>query len=206
MLTGKEILKKGLAIGITGGIACGKNEVGSILYGLGVWILDTDRVAHNLLESNQQIVDKVVSLLGSEMVDSHGCIDRKVLASIVFSDTEKLDALNDIMHPAIIDITWQWVQERKRDFQPCAVLIPLLYEIGMIDKWDAVLCIASSRDTMLSRMMSRGWSEADAVNRMNSQMPIEEKIARADYTIWNEGTLKDLKCQVTEFWNSFTQQ
>lgn len=193
----------GLAIGVTGGIACGKNEVGTILESLHVCVLDTDDVAHNLLENNPYVLDKVIDTFGRGVLDHRSQIDRKKLGLLVFSDPHALNALNSIIHPEIITATGQWLEKTRRTGCHCAVLVPLLFEINMVDGWDCILCVASSPERMIQRMAVRGLSRADAAARMAAQWPVKKKAEYADDVIWNNGSLEDLRRDVTHWWCGF---
>lgn len=185
--------EQSLVLGVTGGIACGKSEVGSILSTLGFQVLDTDDVAHEMMLPGKTAYDRIVEYFGSGILDESGEIDRKKLGKLVFGDTRNLEALNGFVHPPVCREYRQWLADKKRDGSRLAVIIPLLFEVGEEEGWDAIICVSSSTRKIVERLKMRGFSESEARIRIRAQMPLEEKIERADYVIRNNGSLGDLK-------------
>lgn len=187
---------EGLVLGVTGGIACGKSEVGRILEGLGFEVLDADRVAHSLLAPETEETRKVVGRFGERVCDSHGGIDRARLAEIVFADEKSRADLNAILHPPVLRHCRAWVLKRGGSGGRLAVLMPLLFEVGETGLWDAVVCVSADTDTVLERLKARGLSREDALMRIDAQMPLDEKIRRSDYVIENNSDRTDLARKV----------
>ena len=185
--------EQSLVLGVTGGIACGKSEVGTILSALGFQVLDTDAVAHEIMLPGKAAYDRIVEYFGSGILDESGEIDRKKLGKLVFGDTRNLEALNGFVHPSVCREYRKWLADKKRDGSRLAVIIPLLFEVGEEAGWDAIICVSSSTRKIVERLKMRGFSESEARIRIRSQMPLEEKIERADYVIRNNGSLGDLK-------------
>jgi dephospho-CoA kinase len=186
--------RNALILGVTGGIACGKSEVGRILEEMGFAVCDADSVAHGLMEKGTQVFQRVVDHFGSKILASDGGISRPLLGEIVFGDAGQREMLNKMVHPAVRDVVAQWIAERRKENCSGAVLIPLLYESGMDELgWDAVLCVSSSRELVLKRLEKRGMALAEAEARIGSQMPLVEKENLADGVILNLGTLEELE-------------
>lgn len=163
-------------LALTGGIACGKSLVAAYLNELGVETLDADDIVHEMIPVEE----------------------RKRLAKIVFGNPSARKELEARIHPLVRARFEAWFSSPRRD---AAVLrmavIPLLYETGWAKDYDFVCCIASRRETQVARMMAtRGYTRAEAEARIAAQMPVEEKAARADYTIRNDGTAEDLRGEV----------
>jgi dephospho-CoA kinase len=184
-------MTENLKLGITGGIACGKSELGRILAEEGFRVLDADQVARDLLQRGNEEYDQTVELFGEEIVRADGELDRARLAEIVFADCGKLARLNSIVHPRTLQLCREWVAQCRDSRR--AVIIPLLFEAGADDGWDAVVCIASSSANVLERLRARGLNEEQAELRIAAQMPIEEKMRRSDYVIVNDGDLDALR-------------
>lgn len=182
-------------IAVTGGIACGKSETGRVLSEQGFTVLDTDLLAHELMKRGRPLFEKVVARFGGPVVGENGEINRKVLGGIVFSDDEAREELNALVHPVVIDETERWIKRQTADV---AVLIPLLYETGWVDGWDAVICVSSTDEQIVQRLRGRGLNEAEARGRISAQMPLEEKEQQADFVIVNNETLNELRSQVIQ--------
>jgi|TARA_B100000809_G_scaffold259871_2_gene305684 dephospho-CoA kinase len=184
-------------IGVTGGIACGKSLVGNYLEEHGVAVRDADDIAHEVILNGHPAYDPVVELFGTEILDSTGEIDRRVLGEIVFSDPAKLARLSAEIHP-LVRIEWtEWLQAQADQGQAgAAVIIPLLYEVGLSEGWDAVICVASQPVVQIERLIERGLIEEDARRRLGVQMSTDEKMRRADYVIVNNSTRASVREQV----------
>jgi dephospho-CoA kinase len=188
-----------LVIGITGGIACGKSEVGRILGELGFAVCDADRVAHALMDRGTAVFRKVVDHFGEQILTEEGEISRSVLGEIVFQNTQQLKKLNAIVHPAVRHKLEEWICEIRAEEKQAAVLLPLLFESGMQDlKWDAVVCVSSPEKQIFQRLEKRGLGRKEAELRIYSQMPLAEKEQRSDYVLPNTGTLGELELAVRE--------
>ncbi|MBE9535602.1 MAG: dephospho-CoA kinase [Proteobacteria bacterium] len=194
-----------LTIGLTGGIATGKNAVAQILEDQGAEIVDADKIARKLLEPGQVTFDKVVDTFGCDVLDLEGSIDRKILADTVFKDKSKREELNSILHPAIIDEEWKKVMAIKRS-KPDAIAVvnaALLIESGNYKEVDKLILVVADKELVIDRVMKRdGLSREGAQSRIASQMPEDEKRTFADYIIENNGNLEELRGKVTRLFKS----
>lgn len=187
-------VRNAFVFGITGGIACGKSEVGRILEGMGFAVCDADVVAHGLMRKGTRVFDQVVAHFGAGIVSESGEISRPALGKAVFGNPAQREALNRLVHPAVRKELAEWIGDRRRLGEHAAVMIPLLFESGMQDLgFDAVLCVSSHEALVMERLERRGLAHAEAGQRIQSQMPLAEKEQRADLVIWNDGTLDDLE-------------
>lgn len=184
--------RNGLALGVTGGIACGKSEVGRVLRLCGVPVLDADDVAHDLMRPGRPVHRRVVRRFGRGIVGPSGAIDRAALGRIVFADAEALSELNALVHPAVRRARDRWLREALRRHPAAAVIVPLLYETGAGDAFDAVICVSAPRREVMRRLRARGLTVAAAAQRIRAQMPLREKRRRADQVIENDGSLAGL--------------
>ncbi len=183
-------------IALTGGIACGKSLAGSILVEAGVPVCEADHLAHDLMRTGRPVHNAVVRAFGPDILGADGEIDRSLLGKVVFGDAEKRKQLNAIVHPAVKDAIRAWLDSRPLETAAAVVIIPLLYEAGLEEGWDAVVCVASSRALQWSRLLERGLSEEEARLRLVAQLSPAEKMNRADRVIFNNGTSENLKEQV----------
>lgn len=191
---------------MTGGIACGKSEVGRLLSRCGAAVLDTDRVAHRLQRPGTTVFRAIVRRFGTSVLDRRGRLDRRRLGEKVFSDRRARRALERIMHPRVIAYAERWVRARRREGRRAVVLIPLLYEVDWTGPWDAVLCVAASPAHVRARLRARGLSAGEAAARLAAQMPLAEKIRRADYVIRNNASRTQLAVQVRKFWKTIRRE
>jgi dephospho-CoA kinase len=195
-----------VAVGLTGGIACGKSEVARILTELGVAVLDTDQVAHRLMEPGRPVFQAVVKRFGESILGGDGRIDRGVLGGRVFRDPVERAALNALVHPAVGRAWKRWLAEQGERGASAVVAIPLLFEVGATGGWTSVVCVSAPEAMVIARLRRRGMSEEDAQLRVKAQMPVEEKARRADVVIVNDGTLDNLKERVTETWQQIIEK
>ena len=145
--------RKVVVLGVTGGIACGKSEVGRILNEMGYAVCDADRVAHELMKKGTPVFDQVVDRFGTQILADDGEIFRPILGELVFKDPAEREALNGLVHPAVRESLDQWISGKRGAWENAAVLIPLLFESGMQDlEWDAVLCVSSHETDVFQRL------------------------------------------------------
>ena len=199
-------MKKGLSIGLTGGIACGKSEAGRIFERQGAQVRDADDLAHELIRRGGPLFDKVVGRFGSEIVGPGGEIDRQVLGRRVFSDAAERKALEAIIHPEVSRALREWIAGETRQGKNAVAIVPLLFEVGWTDLWDAVVCVASKEEIAIARLKQRGLSEQEARARILAQMPLEIKTQKANYVIQNDGTLDALEKRTREVWQKIVRE
>ena len=187
-------------IALTGGIACGKSTLAEGLLARGWHVIDTDRIAHQLLQPGEEVWKNVVDAFGSSILQPDQSIDRKVLGRLVFADPLLRAKLNEITHPAIRSVWQREREERARTHptHPLAVMIPLLFECELEKMFSAVWCVGASRVTQMNRLQARGLSEVEAAQRLASQMPVAEKMARSSVAFWGEGTPAVLLSQLDQ--------
>ena len=191
---------------MTGGIACGKSTVADFWRRWGAEVLDADHVAHALIAPGGECVEAVVQAFGERVRAAEGGVDRRVLGSIVFADAAAREKLNALLHPVVIRRMQGWAEEVRREGRVGVAVVPLLFEAGMENGWDAVIGVASREQTMLERLEQRGLSPREAKERMASQWPVREKMARVDHGIENNGSLAELEVQCRAVWNDLVEQ
>jgi len=181
-------------LAVTGGLACGKSEVGRFLEEMGFLVCDTDFLAHDLMKKGGSVYSAVLDCFGTDILDERGEISRPTLGALVFKDSKKREALNQLVHPIIEAIIKEWILEQRKKGGKSAVLVPLLFESGMdrLD-WDLILCVASDPESVFQRLAKRGLNRDDAVARIDAQMSLEEKERRSDCVLHNVSNLEDLK-------------
>jgi dephospho-CoA kinase len=185
-------------VGLTGGIATGKSVVRAELERLGVPTIDADVVARDVVATGTPALAAILARFGAGVVDAEGALDRRKLGSIVFADEAARHDLEQIVHPAVKAAIDAWLDSMSAHNIAVAV-IPLLYEAGRERDFDVVITTACRADEQLRRVMTRdSLNEVQARQRINAQLSTEEKVRRADYAIWTDGTHDNTKRQVVE--------
>jgi dephospho-CoA kinase len=185
--------------GLTGGIASGKSTVAGFLEALGAKVIDADQVGHELLQPSNPIHSKLVSHFGQEILKPGGEIDRGRLSTIVFADPQKLGELTSIMHPRLIARVEELAEELRSRHPRAVILVDaaLIYEAGVADRFAKILVAWCRPEQQIERLMAKtGVSRQEALRRMASQIPPEEKRRRADYVIDCSGSLEETQAQV----------
>jgi dephospho-CoA kinase len=177
------------AIALTGSISTGKSSTVKILSASGFHIIDADTIAHQILDEQHQAIS---DLFGKHFV-REGKVDRKALGSIIFTDSNKRKELEALLHPLIYDEIERLSVEQDKLGKPYFIDIPLFFEGGRypIEK---SLVVYATKEQQLERLMNReGYTKEEALSRINTQIPVEEKRKRASYVIDNSGTLTQLE-------------
>lgn len=185
-------------IGLTGGIACGKSNVSDTLRELGAFIIDGDEIAHDLTRPGGRALPALLEAFGDGVFAEDGSLNRRALGARVFSDTAARLTLDAIMQPMIRqEIQRLLAQARTRGVKLCVLDMPLLYETGLESWCDRVWCVTLPRETQLQRLMARdGFTREEAEARLRSQLPAEEKAARAQVVIDTSGTIGYTKAMI----------
>ena len=185
-------------IGLTGGIGAGKSTAAKRFRELGVLVLDADEISRASLKKGGACYSDVVALFGSEILTLDGEIDRKKLASIVFSDEEKRRQLNAIVHPYVIETMFSRAEEALNKSGGIVVFeVPLLFESGMHEKMDRNIFVACGDEQRVKRILERdNTTRQAALARIRAQMPEEEKRLLANYILENDGTIEQLNAQI----------
>jgi len=192
-----------LNVGLTGGIASGKSTVAKMFEDQGAYLIDFDALAHFVEEPDHPAWKAIVEFFGREILNEDGTINRAKLGLIVFSDHEKLSMLNSIVHPAVFDM-WRRRTEDIRKINPRAIVVsdvPLLLEVRMQHLFDVVILVHVSPEDQIRRLTERNeYSRKEAERRLDTQMPIDEKISHADFVIDNKGPIETTRSVVNTVW------
>ena len=201
--------ERGIIVGITGGIACGKTTVSELLAEKGAIPINADEIGHQLLKADSPVIDELINAFGREILGESGDVSRKELGAIVFKDKSARERLNAILHPLIIQRSRSRARQLVTEDPSCVALLdaPLLIEAGAYDSVDLIVVVTASPETQLqrtlerSRAQNRPLTESEAQARIDSQMPVSEKVKYADVVIENDGTLEELNKQVDQLWD-----
>jgi dephospho-CoA kinase len=196
-----------LRVGLTGGIGCGKSTVAAALRELGVPVFDADAFVHEMLKAGQPAYAEIVREFGNDILSRDGQIDRSVLGAIVFADRACLARLNQITHPRVMEAVVQWFDSHDRPGGPRVAVVEaaLLVEAGYRESLDRLIAVSCPPDQQLARLLARGLTEGQALERIDAQMPVAQKAALADYVIDTAGTIANTERQVRELVNQLNQ-
>jgi dephospho-CoA kinase len=178
-----------LTIGLTGGIAAGKSEALAAFERLGAATVSSDAIVHDLLES-EPLQGLLVERWGAEVAPPGG-VDRGRIGEIVFADPEELSWLERQIHPLVAGRTAEWIAALPPETEIAVVEVPLLFEVGRDEVFDATVAVVAAEPLRRERAAARGHALVD--EREARQLTQEEKAARADHVIENDGSLEDLE-------------
>jgi dephospho-CoA kinase len=185
--------------GVTGGVGMGKSTAGDFLREQGVSVLDTDAIARQLVEPGQPALEEIIAKFGPSIRSPDGTLDRKALARIAFSDPAARADLEAILHPRIRAAWEAGVKEwRAAGHSVGAVIIPLLFETKAAHLFDALICIACSGATQWQRLRQRGWTDGEIRQRLEAQLPLDQKITQSNYVVWTDTTLEAHAAQLSQ--------
>lgn len=189
-------------IGLTGGIASGKSAVSGILRNLGACIVDADQLARQVVEPGQPAWQEIVDYFGKSVLLPDGHLDRKRLGNLVFNSSSARDMLNKITHTKILQNIQEAILAVEKTGQKIVVLdIPLLIEVGFTNLADEVWVVYVNETLQLERLKKRDQlTTEEAKKRIQSQMPLRDKLHYANVVINNEGDLSDTIRQVEAAW------
>ena len=190
-------------LALTGGVGMGKSTTTDFLRTRKIPVADTDLIARQLVEPGQPGLAEIQNLFGPEVIDATGRLDRPKLARLVFSNPDRRQKLEAVLHPRIRDIWQEQVGEWTRENRPVAVVvIPLLFETNATPLFDAVICVACTEQSQRVRLRQRGWSDEEIQQRVDAQWPIQKKMAQADFLIWTESSSAVHEAQLTHILGS----
>lgn len=173
-------------IGITGGIGSGKSTVCRVFEMLGIPVYYSDDMAKNILDTNTNVLEKIIHAFGADLLNDSGKVDRKKLASVVFNSKEKLDQLNKIVHPAVGKDFEKWC-ELKSQAPYILKEAAILFESDAFKNVDKVITVTAPVDLRIKRVVVRDKvSEGEVLSRISKQMSDEEKIKRSAFVIVND--------------------
>jgi dephospho-CoA kinase len=190
-----------LRVGLTGGISTGKTTVGMMFAGLGCHLIDSDRIAHQLLEPGQAVHSAVVREFGKRILALDGTIDRRILGEIVFRDPQARAKLNSLVHPDVTRHQQDWLKQMETE-DPGGIAIvdaALMIEVGTYKNYDKIIVVSCLPEIQLQRLRERsGLTEDQIAARIRSQMPMAEKVKYGDFVIDNSGDLSNTRRQVED--------
>lgn len=194
-----------LVVGLTGGFATGKSTVAAMFARLGAKVIDTDKIVHKEMRRGGRCHAPIIRAFGRQVAGKDG-IDRKKLGEIVFADRRKLKRLERIVHPKVRSgINEELKKYRGREI--AVIEVPLLFEAGFDRYVDTTIVVTASRRSQVERSRrSLKVTRTEAMRRISAQMPLRDKIRRADIIIDNSKTKTQTHKQVKAIWQKLTQR
>ena len=196
-----------IVLGITGGIACGKSLVCQFFRELGAAVMSADELAREVVKPGEEAYEKIITHFGNGILTEEGTINRALLAEKIFLVPAERQELNRITHPAIGHLADKRISELRQD--PTVPLIiyeaPLLFEAKAEERVDLVLVVATTPKQQLERLMQRDkLSQKEALLRIAAQMPLSEKISRADILVENNAPRAATKKLIQQIFTELT--
>jgi dephospho-CoA kinase len=191
-----------LVVGLTGGIATGKSTVAAMFAAHGAAIVDADRIAHALQEPGQACYRRIVEAFGAEILDASGRINRRRLGAQVFADPTARQRLEAILHPAIRETCQAEIRAAFASGRTvCVVDAALILEAGQQDRFHTIVLVSAPEHVQVDRLMrTRGLTEAEARQRIESQWTTAAKVALAEFVIDNSENLEETEAQVARIY------
>jgi dephospho-CoA kinase len=212
-----------LKLGLTGGIASGKSAVGEMLVKLGAHLLQSDAVAHRLMEPDRPVYHEIVRVFGPSILNPDRTINRAKLAEAAFGtpaspgqaapSPPRVHELNAIVHPAVIAYENDWMNDiAARDPHAIAIVeAALILEAHATDRFDRLIVVTCRPDQRIERYakrlkISEAAARAEVTRRMAAQLPDEEKVKAADFVIDNSGSLDSTEQQVGQVFQTLSEE
>jgi dephospho-CoA kinase len=186
-------------VALTGNYGMGKSTVLSMFRKLGAATVDTDEIVESLL-TEKEVLLKIRKLLGNKVLDKNGNLSKKKIAEIVFKNASLRHSLEDILHPLVFKRIKTFTDKINNTEKILIIAVPLVYERGYEDRFDRTIVVYTGEEVAITRLKKNGIPKKDTLLRLKAQLPIEEKIMRADFLINNDGSLKETVTRVKKIY------
>jgi dephospho-CoA kinase len=184
-----------MLIGLTGGIGCGKSSAARMFGELGFAVQDVDKIVREVVLPNLEVIAAATGRWGPGVLDETGMLARPKVAEIVFANEIERLWLESVVHPRVSSV-WRGAVAAE-PLRNWVVEVPLLFEAGLEKGFDFVVTVGASEGVQVARLIARGLSQAQAMQRIASQLPLAQKIKSAHAVIWNDGSTAFLSAQVS---------
>ncbi len=196
-------------IGVTGGMGSGQSTVADFFRKWGAKIISADKIAHQVVNKNAEVRNDIKRLFGKKVYHRNGRLNRKLLGSIVFADESKVEKLNQIVHPRMVEQIVNEIESARdtRKFPFVVIDAALIFEIQLENIFDEIVVVSSKISNRVNRVKERdGLEEHEIQNRIRKQIPLEEKVKWADHVIHNNGTLEQLETRTRKIYDKILGQ
>jgi len=194
-----------LRVGLTGGLASGKTFVGKILGELGCHVIRNDEIGHAVMQPGGEAYDGVLREFGAGIVNPDGTVNRRKLAGIVFQDPRRLDVLNALVHPSVRARTRREIEAFAKEHPDGIAVVEaaILVETGSFRDYDKLIVAICGAEQQIERAMSRDeMTREEAVDRLQRQMPLADKVRYADFVIDTSGPKENTIAQTKAVYES----
>jgi dephospho-CoA kinase len=193
-----------LLAGLTGNYGMGKSTVLRIFAKLGAVTRDSDEIVRTVLEE-EDVLERIRQLLGDGVFYKNGRLNKKKAARVIFEDDALRQSLEDIVHPLVFEKVHSLAEELKGTEKIVVVEVPLLFERGYENRFDRTITVCAEEKVALYRLGEKGIKSEEATSRLKSQLPIKEKMQRADFVIDNNGTFEETTEQVRRIYKELSR-
>lgn len=196
-----------LLVGLTGGLATGKSSVARLFQDCGAYVLDADELARQVVQPGKPAWRDIRRVFGKSVVNQDRTVNRAALAGVIFRNEAKRRRLNAIVHPRVAREQARLTRAIAKKDPKALVLydVPLLFEAGVDKRVDKIVVVTADRPTQIRRLMTRnGFTRAEALRRLRAQMPLKDKIAKADAVIDGTWSFEQTKNEVERLVSAFT--
>jgi len=194
-----------LLVALTGNYGMGKSTVLSLFRKFGVSTLDADEIVDSLFR-RKKILEKIRQLMGNSVFHDSGSLNKRKVAEIIFKNARLRRSVEDVLHPFVFEKIKDFLEKMNINDNILIVAVPLVYERAYEDKFDKTIVVHTTEETALHRLGMKGVSRRDALLRLKTQMPIKEKMKRADFLINNDGTLNGTTVQVEKLLKNLSRK
>ena len=193
-----------MIVAITGGIACGKSEVGKFFLKNNFNFFDADKIANKYLEIGTQTYEKIKGRFGKNVLNDEGFISKKKLGELAFSNDEEIKFLNDLIHPLVIHEIKNWIKHCRKNKICGAAEIPLLYECNLENlDWDKIIVVHAKKKIVVKRLQGRGLSKKEAFKRIQLQMNLKEKCSKNNILLDGNKNIEHLNKSVSNLFTNW---
>jgi dephospho-CoA kinase len=192
-------------VALTGNYGMGKSTVLSLFRKFGVSTLDADKIVVSLLEK-KEILKKMRQLMGSTVFNVNGSLNKKRVAGIIFKNPSLRRSLENLLHPFVFEKIRDFADKIKVHDKILIIAVPLVYERGYENSFNKIIVVHTTEEIALYRLAKKRVSRKDALLRLKAQLPIEEKMKKADFLIDNNGILKKTKEQVEKLYKKLLRE
>jgi len=198
----QELKKENKAVlGLTGTFGSGKTTAANFFEELGAFVIDSDRLAHEALLKGSPVYTRIADIFGKSVEEDQSGINRKWLAGVIFTDGAKRKKVESIIHPYVFSRIEEEIQAASQ--KVVVVEVPLLFETGFERFCDDVLVVTADEEVVKQRLKQKGFNEREINERVKAQMPVEEKMKKANAIIDNSKDFKSTRKRVEEIYRKY---
>jgi dephospho-CoA kinase len=194
-----------LLVALTGNYGMGKSTVLSLFRKLGISTLDADKIVESLL-GKREFLKKIRLLMGDAVFNKNGILNKKLVAEVIFKKALLRRSLEDLLHPFVFEKINDFVEKMNANDKVLIIAAPLVYERRYEKRFDRTIVVHTTEENALTRLEMKGVPKKDALLRLRAQLPIKEKMKRADFLIDNNGTLNETTIQVQNLYKKLLKE